>query len=313
MRIAIVGAGAMGCLFGAYLIQAGVDVALVDIWPEQVDSLRRQGLEMRQKEAVRHFCLPVYYSSEPIPAADLAILFVKSADTLTAARSLQSLLKEDGRVLTLQNGLGNAELIASVVGTARVMVGTTAQGATLIQPGVIYHAGEGETHFGRLGGSADAYCRQVALLLTQAGIPSVAHDDVRSLVWGKLVINCGINAFTGLLNCQNGKLNELPETRELVRMAVEEAVAVAKAANIALPYADPCEKVLSVAVATAGNQSSLLQDLLRGRTTEVEMINGAIVREGRRFDIATPVNQLLTLLVRAKEKLSLQADESVQK
>ena len=139
-------------------------------------------------------------------------------------------------------------------------------------------------------------------MLSKAGLPTVVEPDVRSLVWGKLVINTGINALTALLRLRNGQLAEQAETRRLLALAVEEAVLVARAAGVQLPYEDPVEKVLAVAVATGQNQSSMLQDVLRGSPTEIAVINGAIVREGERLGVATPVNRTLTLLVQALEK-----------
>ena len=148
----------------------------------------------------------------------------------------------------------------------------------------------------------DEFCHEVAALLTNAGLPTVVEPDVRSLIWGKLIINTGINALTALLRLRNGQLAELAETRQLLALAVEEAVQVARAAGVLLPYANPLDKVLAVAVATGQNQSSMLQDVLRGSPTEIAVINGAIVREGERLGVATPVNRTLTLLVQALEK-----------
>ena len=139
-------------------------------------------------------------------------------------------------------------------------------------------------------------------MFSRAGLPTLVDRDVTSLIWGKLVVNVGINALTALLHLRNGQLADFAETRELVGMAVEEAVTVAGAAGVTLPYENAVEKVLAVATSTAGNQSSMLQDILRGRLTEIDSINGALVQEGHRLGIATPVNRTLTLLIRNLEK-----------
>ena len=302
MKIAVIGAGAMGCLFGAYLAKAGEAVTLVDIWQEHVESIRSQGLLLSEETGDEVVRLDVVQGTGGMAAVDLVILFVKSAATQAAATDAAALLRPGGRVLTLQNGLGNAEVIAQVVGAESVLAGTTAQGATLLGPGRIRHGGRGETHIGRLSGDNDAFCAQVAAMLSKAGLSTVVEPDVRSLVWGKLVINTGINALTALLRIPNGQLADQAETRQLLALAVEEAVLVARAAGVQLPYEDPVEKVLAVAVATGQNQSSMLQDVLRGSPTEIAVINGAIVREGERLGVATPVNRTLTLLVQALEK-----------
>lgn len=302
MKIAVIGAGAMGSLFGAYLAKAGAAVTVVDVWPEHVAAIRGQGLTLSEAAGDEVVRLDAALGTGGLEPVDLVILFVKSAATRFAALDAAALLRPGGRVLTLQNGLGNAEVIAEIVGAERVLAGTTAQGATLLGPGQIRHGGSGETHIGRLFGEVDEFCHEVARLLTNAGLPTVVEPDVRSLIWGKLIINTGINALTALLRLRNGQLAELAETRQLLALAVEEAVQVARAAGVLLPYANPLDKVLAVAVATGQNQSSMLQDILRGSPTEIAVINGAIVREGERLGVATPVNRTLTLLVQALEK-----------
>lgn len=302
MKIVIIGAGAMGGLFAARLAAAGEKVSVVDVWQEHIDTITKQGLSLETEDGtvVAH---PTAVSGvEQLSSADLIIIFVKSSMTAAAAQSALHIMGASTRVLTLQNGLGNAEVIAGVVGEERVLAGTTAQGATLLGPGRIRHGGRGDTHIGRLSGATDEFCREVVQVFSRAGIPTVADDGVQSLIWGKLVINVGINAFTALLKFRNGQLADFSETRDLVKMAVGEAVQVAAAAGIRLPYDDAVTKVLATATATAANQSSMLQDILHGRMTEIDAINGALVREGERLGVPTPVNRTLTLLIRALEK-----------
>jgi 2-dehydropantoate 2-reductase len=302
VKIVIIGAGAMGGLFAARLAAAGERVSVVDVWQEHIDTITKQGLSLETEEGtvVAH---PVAVSGvEQLSSADLIIIFVKSSMTAAAAQSALHIMGPSTRVLTLQNGLGNAEVIAGVVGEERVLAGTTAQGATLLGPGRIRHGGRGDTHIGRLSGATDEFCREVVQVFSHAGIPTVADDGVQSLIWGKLVINVGINALTALLKFRNGQLADFSETRELVKMAVGEAVQVAAAAGIRLPYDDVVTKVLATATATAANQSSMLQDILHGRMTEIDAINGALVREGERLGVPTPVNRTLTLLIRTLEK-----------
>ncbi len=303
MKIAIIGAGAMGSLFGGRLALAGEEVWLLDVWEEHVRTINDKGLTIaaaggdivaRPKATTR---------TEDIGTAELVIVFVKSTATAKAAGTAAGLLGPDTAVLTLQNGYGNAEAIAAAVGAGRVIAGTTAQGATLLGPGRIMHGGSGETHIGELGGGLTARLQKIATCLTRAGIPTIADDNVASLIWGKLIVNVGINALTGITGLKNGELADHEETRQVLALAVEEAVKVADAAGVKLPYGDPVEKVLAVAVATAQNRSSMLQDLSGGRMTEIEAINGALVREGERYGVATPVNRVLTLLIKALEKL----------
>jgi len=303
MKIAIIGAGAMGSLFGGRLALAGEEVWLVDVWEEHVRAIREKGLTI-VTPAQDIVCRPrATTRAEDIGSADLVIVFVKSTATKTAARTAASLLGPGAAVLTLQNGYGNADELAAVVGRERVIVGTTAQGATLLGPGRIMHGGSGDTHIGELGGGLTPRLAKIAATLTRAGFPTVGDEGVASLVWGKLIINVGINALTGITGLKNGELADYAETREVLALAVGEAVAVARAAGVKLPYPDPVDKVLAVAAATCQNRSSMLQDLASGRLTEIDAINGAVVREGARLGVATPVNRTLTLLIKALEQI----------
>lgn len=303
MKIAIIGAGAMGSLFGGRLALAGEDVWLLDVWEEHVRIIGDKGLAITTAAGDLVARPNATTKPEDIGAADLVIVFVKSSASRAAAETAAALLGPDTAVLTLQNGYGNAEAIAGVVGAARVIAGTTAQGATLLGPGRIMHGGSGDTHIGELGGGITDRLEKVAACLTRAGIRTVADDNVASLIWGKLVVNVGINALTAITGLTNGELADHEETRQVLAMAVEEAVRVADAAGVKLPYDNAVEKVLDVAVATAQNRSSMLQDLSGGRRTEIDAINGALVREGERVGVATPVNRVLTLLIKALEKL----------
>lgn len=303
MKIAIIGAGAMGSLFGGRLALAGEEVWLLDVWEEHVRTIREQGLTIVTAAKEIPTRPNATTKIDEIGQADLVIIFVKSTVTKAAAQTAKRLLGPASVVLTLQNGYGNAETIASVVGADRVIAGTTAQGATLLGPGRIMHGGSGETHIGELGGGRSERLETIATTFTRAGIPTVGDDNVTALIWGKLIINVGINALTGITGLKNGQLTDYDETKEVLSMAVEEAVAVANAAGVTLPYADPVDKVLAIAVATAENRSSMLQDLSGGRTTEIDAINGAVVREGFRRGIPTPVNRTLTMLVKTLEKI----------
>ncbi len=303
MKIAIIGAGAMGSLFGGRLALAGEEVWLLDVWEEHVRTINDKGLSIASPAGDTVARPKATTKPEDIGTAELVIVFVKSTATAKAAETAAALLGPDTAVLTLQNGYGNAETIAAAVGAARVIAGTTAQGATLLGPGRIMHAGGGETHIGELGGGLTERLQKIAACLSKAGIATIADDNVASLIWGKLIVNVGINALTGITGLKNGELADHEETRQVLALAVEEAVRVADAAGVKLPYGNPVEKVLAVAVATAQNRSSMLQDLSGGRMTEIEAINGALVREGERFGVETPVNRVLTLLIKALEKL----------
>jgi 2-dehydropantoate 2-reductase len=193
--------------------------------------------------------------------------------------------------------VGNRELLAAALGAERVGQGVTSLGATLLEPGRVRHAGQGATVFGAA--PDPAAMADLAALFNACGLPAELSDDLDTLVWGKLVVNAGINALTALLRVPNGVLADAPAARDLLAAAVAEAAAVAQARGTPLPYADPLEHVLAVARATGANRSSMLQDALRGSPTEIATINRAVAREGARLGIPTPVNSLLSALVEA--------------
>ncbi len=299
LRIAIIGAGAMGSLFGAFLAQAA-DVVLIDPWTEHIRAVAENGLTLERvdgkTETVR--LTAVSDPGRVDGPVDLAVIFTKSHATARAAGTARTLLKPDGLALTLQNGLGNLPFIADVVGADRAVAGVTAHGATVIGPGHIRHAGSGKTAVGRPPTRAERIDRMTETFRA-AGIETEVSDDVDGLIWGKLIVNVGINALAAILRVENGVLGTTPECEALMDEAVDEAVSVARALGIRLPDGDPRERVRAVCQATAGNRASMLQDILRGRPTEVAVINGAIVEEARALGIEVPVNRVLTRMVQA--------------
>jgi len=299
-RIAVVGAGAMGSLWGGKL-SAVVDVTLLDPWAEHVAAMQRDGLrivELNGSETV----VPVTATTDPaaVPTVDLVIIFVKAHATRQASQWASRFLAPDGLALTLQNGVGNAETMAEVLGADRVVAGVTSHGATLLEPGCVRHAGKGPTHVATRAEMAEKLSG-VAVAFEQAGFEVHLSDNLESLVWGKLIINVGINGLTGILRVPNGQLVEIPAASELMAQAVAEAEAVCRAKGVTLPYDDPLGRVREVARATATNRASMLQDVLRGAPTEIGVINEAIVREGRRLGIDTPVNEFIVTTIRAIE------------
>ena len=299
-RIAVVGLGAMGSLFGGRL-SAGADVTLLDPWTEHVTAMQRDGLRIVELDGSETI-VPVTATADPaaVPMVDLAIIFVKAHATRQASQWTSRFLAPDGLALTLQNGVGNAETMAEVLGADRVVAGVTSHGATLPGPGHVRHAGKGPTHIATRSEIAEKLSDVVAVF-EQAGFEVRLSDDLESLVWGKLIINVGINGLTGILRVPNGQLVEISAASELMALAVAEAEAVCRAKGITLPYDDPLGRVREVARATATNRASMLQDVLRGVPTEIGVINEAIVREGKRVGVATPVNEFISMTIRAIE------------
>lgn len=304
MKIGVVGIGALGSLLGAYLGDTA-DVTLIGHWPEQVATIRATGLWIEHPDGRRSHHRPaITDNTDDVGLVDVALVVVKSRQTGEAAQTVAKILKPDGMAITLQNGLNNCATLREVLGENRVTLGVTSQGATVLGVALVRHAGHGPTHFGRdtaLGQDQLALLPQVVQLFNDAGLESHLVDDLDGLVWGKLAVNAAINPLTALLRAPNGFLVEHESLIELMKTAAYEVAAVAEAQGIALPFPDAAERALTVARATAGNRSSMLQDIDRGALTEVEAICGAVARIARDLGVYTPLNIRLCRLVRQVE------------
>lgn len=296
LRIGILGAGALGSLFAHRLAsRTSSEVRLLARTP------RPAWVEVDGEGGVA-----VTIEGPPRRPVDLLLVLVKAYATADAIDWAREAVGEETVALTLQNGIGNAEAIARLLPPERILAGTTAQGASLVAPGLVRHGGSGPTYLAPWapGGPAEARAGAVADLLRQAGIGTEVVADPLPLLWMKLAVNCGINALTAILQVPNGELLLRPDARKTLEAAAAEVGAVARAAGIRLP-ADPVERTVAVARATAGNRSSMLQDITAGRRTEIDAINGAVVARGAELGVETPVNAVLTQLVRGLGELAV--------
>jgi 2-dehydropantoate 2-reductase len=303
MKISMIGAGAMGSLFGGRLSGAGHTVVLYDVFKEHVEKIQRDGLAIEDAATGEVVISRPAASTDPasVRGSDVLVRFVKSTATEQAAREFAPLASKETIVLTLQNGLGNEAIIQKHFGAGRTAAGVTSQGATFLGPGLIRHAGKGATHIAMADGRSERL-RELAAALSGAGFETLVEKDVKGLVWSKLVINVGINALTALTSRTNGGLLESEELKAIMADLVAEAVTVAKARAIRFTYDDPLATVYDVAAKTGANRSSMLQDFDKGRQTEIDFMNGAIVREAAELGIAAPVNRTITRLIKALEK-----------
>jgi 2-dehydropantoate 2-reductase len=297
MNFLIVGPGAMGCLFASRLSTAGYEVTLLDYNRERAEKISRQGIMVEGVTGEYTVNVPVAVGkieSQP----DYTLICVKAMKTREAGEEIAPWLPKKSIIATLQNGIGNIETLTEIFGKERVVGGVTSEGATVLGWGRIRHAGRGSTTFE----SEDCRGAATANLVSafnKAGFKTGSTSDLEGLIWGKLIINAGINAITAITRLKNGRLPDLEAARLVMEKAVKEATAVAEAKKIRLPYPDPFRRVLDVCRDTAGNTSSMLQDVLNKRATEVDYINGAIVREGDALGIPTPTNRVLTSMVQA--------------
>lgn len=309
MRIVIAGAGAMGCRFGHALHRTGQDVTLLDGWSDHVAAIGANGLRVHDESGPHVSRIPALTFDRvgEADAADLVIVFGKASQTAAIAEACRPLFTGATGVLTLQNGLGNVEAIENAVPRERIMAGTTTLGTELLGPGVIRALGTGHTYLAKADGGTDDTLTHLVHAMADAGLQAEYSSDVQRIIWAKVAFNCVLNALSALVRVPVGRLSEYAPLDRLVSPVVDEVVAVANADGVALS-AEEVHTLLQDALDTTRPGSShhlpsMLQDLLRGRPTEIDHLNGAVVREGARKGVPTPVNETLMHLVRLSELL----------
>lgn len=303
MRIAIVGAGALGSLFGGLLARSGQEVWLYNpSFAEHMEAIRTHGLLLQVDGEEQHVFLPAYKSVEELPGPmDLVGIFVKAYDTERAICDSRPLISPRAWVMSLQNGIGIEEVLRLYVPEAQILRGVTAQGATLVGPGVIRWAGRGPTYLGQLGPmtSRRSEIDEIIEVFNRAGIETHYEPNIQLKVWEKLLVNAAINPLTALFDVPNGQLIEDPTLRDILHQVIQEVhPIVAAQINLNLSLEEAIRRVEEVCRATAKNISSMLQDVRRGKRTEIEFINGAVVKAAEGLGRPVPLNQLLTELIR---------------
>ncbi len=304
MTTAILGAGALGCTIGAALTEAGHDTWLIGRPGPHIDALRADGLRVDDDAGSRTIAVRATANPDDIGVADLVIVLVKSFQTRDAMRAAQALVGPETAVLSLQNGLGHEDLLSSVIGREHVLLGSTLVGGVLLGPGHIRTGtATRQTWIGEVEGPGTPRTHAVAALLNSAGLPTSVSDDMIATRWEKLLINVATGAIAALTGLTYGQLADQPLLLATASDAVAEAMAVAAAAGVRLSTTDP-DQVWGQATAglPASFKTSMLQSLESGRPTEIDVINGAVVRIGKRYGVPTPVNNTLVALVKGLER-----------
>jgi 2-dehydropantoate 2-reductase len=313
MKVAIIGPGALGCLLAASLTiklnHSDRKIPELELWlldhkPERAQKLNEQGLILEENGVRRNCRVNVTADPNVIGPADIIILCVKSPQVAAGLKLASQLVQEDTILLTMQNGIGHLEQLQHRPKPPSIVIGVTAQGANLVTPGHVRHAGDGLTRIGFL--KSVSFTRSLLLaklcnLLNYGGVETVIVDNIMDYVWSKLLVNTGINALTAIHRCPNGKLLESAAIKDMLTGAVREGEAVARALNIQL-IDDPLAMTLDVCSKTAQNISSMLQDVNNRRPTEIDSINGAIAAVAKTLGIPTPVNDELVHKVKEIEK-----------
>jgi 2-dehydropantoate 2-reductase len=303
--VAVVGAGAVGGFFGAMLARAGHRVTLI-ARPAQVQAIERDGLRLDMAGRVESIAVAANPALDAVHDADLVLFCVKSTDTDAVARDLAPHLAPRALVLSLQNGVENAATIARHV--RQTVVPAVVYVATAMpEPGLVKHHGRGDLVIGPLDASsardttAAADLQELAALFESAGVPVKISADVMAELWSKLMVNCAYNAISGLAQSPYGELAALGPIRELQHAVVGEVCALASAEGVDLPLASSLEAMERIAGAMPAQLSSTAQDMARGKPSEIEHLNGFVVRRGREVGVPTPANLALYALVRLVE------------
>ncbi len=300
MKIAIVGAGAMGALFACLLEKN--DVKLFDVSPSTVECIEKNGILLQEPDGreSRHK-IPICFSGEEQEPQDLVILFVKDIAGEAALRANLGLIGKDTVLLSLQNGMGNFEIIKQYVADEHILLGTTRHNCVTKAPGVIYHSAAGETQIGSPTGNI-AMAESAAKALSACIQSVVVCDNVKRLLWGKLMLNMTVNPVTALLNTTLGFNETNPHMRNITKMLVEEAIAVAAADGVSFDAESVFSSIMQTSHAAATGRTSMCQDIQAGRRTEIDFINGAVVRLGKQYGIPTPCHEMIVNLIHALEE-----------
>ncbi|MBU9173137.1 ketopantoate reductase family protein [Burkholderia gladioli] len=304
MKIAILGAGALGCAIGAALSEGGNEVWLLNRSAAHVDAMVRDGLQVDDASGSRRMKVHATTRAAEAGVVDLVIVLVKSFDTDAAMRGSLTLLGPDTLVLSLQNGLGHEDMLADIVGRERVLAGKTYVGGVMRGPGHIESGVVGKaTHIGELDGRISARVNAIAATFNASGLDTSVSANIVGTMWDKLLVNVATGALTGTTGLTYGQLYDEPLLKKVALAAVAEAMTVADAAGVKLSTTEP-ERAWTLAGAglSSGFKTSMLQSLEKGSITEIDFINGAVVRWGQRHGVPTPVNATLVACIKGIER-----------
>jgi 2-dehydropantoate 2-reductase len=301
VKIAIVGAGAMGSVYAGILGDAGNEVWAVDVWTEHVEAIRARGLTVEGASGTRTVRINATSAPDDVGVCDLVVIATKAIDVEVAAQAAQSLVGPETVVVPIQNGLGSADRIAAVLGEERVAIGVAGGfGASVVGPGHVHHSGWELVRLGERRGPATPRIERVAQVWRDAGFRVQVYDDVERLVWEKLVCNVCFSGTCAILERTIGEVLDDPSAWEVASSCATEAFDVAGARGIGLDFDDPLAYARAFGEKIRDARPSMLLDLMAGRPCEIDVINGAIPPAAREVGLTAPVNEIVTALVRAK-------------
>ncbi|MGH6900470.1 MAG: ketopantoate reductase family protein [Geminicoccaceae bacterium] len=299
MKITVVGAGAMGGSYGGLLAKVGHEVSLIDAWQAHVDAINRDGLRVDGVLGDHRVRLPAS-TGRVGEGADLVIVFVDSNNTAAAAATAAEVLALDGCAITFQNGIGNVEKLQAALGNERVLGGSSMCSAASRGPGHVHLTHSGKTSIGETDGAARSRTTKLAEALNSAGFETEVVPDVMAVIWEKFALNCCINALAATTGLRTGEMARLPELDAFQDRIIAEVMAVTAAKGVCLPTPDLPAKIKAHCRRKL-NRPSMLQHVEAGRRTEIDALNGALLREAAALGVATPYNEALVALLKGRE------------
>ncbi|MGQ0663039.1 MAG: ketopantoate reductase family protein [Pseudomonadota bacterium] len=303
MKIAIIGAGAMGSIYGGLLQAAGDEVWLVDVRRDHIEAVRANGLRVAGASGDRTVRVAATLDPAEPGVAELVILSTKMRDLSAAAQAARPLIGPDTAVLAIQNGLGNVDRVAPVLGTKNLLIGIAGGfGASFVAPGHVHHNGWEMVHIAEVGGGLTPRLARIVKVWQDAGFRAAGYADPDSLVWEKFVCNIAFSATCAVTGLRIGQVLDNPQARSVAEACAREAFAVARAKGIKLGFDDPVARIDAFGRAIPNARPSMLLDVLAGRPSEIDALNEALVEEGERAGVPTPANRMMAALVRAIER-----------
>ncbi len=300
LKIGIAGPGAVGGYYGAHLARAGMDVKFLGRG-RHLDVMKEKGLIVKSYKGDFH--VSPFASADPaeIGPCDLILFCVKSFDSINMGRFIQPMVGPSTVILSLQNGVENEVILGELYGSDKVLAGVAFIGSRIEKPGKIVHTASGNITFGEPGGGSSHRTKELEELFNSAGINAKLSDDMKKVMWQKMVWNCGFNAITALTGCSATEVLLLKETREIVRKTMEEVIAVAAALGIEFDASLP-EKTIAHTEKQGEIRTSMLVDMEKGQKMEIDGLNGAVCRNGREKGVPTPTNDVLYGMIKSINK-----------
>ncbi|MGB4438416.1 MAG: 2-dehydropantoate 2-reductase [Sedimentibacter sp.] len=302
MKILVLGAGAMGSLYGGLLKEKGNDVTLVDVSKQHIDEINKNGLMVETLEGKKIIPIKATYAHEVSEKPDLLILFTKTIHSRSALQSLKEQIGKNTMILSLQNGLGNEEVIKEFFSTDRIIIGTTNFPSDLLKPGCVKSKGKGTTKIMSCNGEVTDQLKEIETTLNEAGFNCIITKDVFVSIWEKVAFNAACNTLTAVTRLKLGIVGGTEEGKELARSIAKEVVSVANKKNINADAENVIKLIEQDFIEHAEHMPSMLQDVINSRITEIEFINGAVAKEAEKLGMSVPVTKVLYQLISIVQK-----------